>query len=307
MVALALVSALLTTVLASPASATYSGHAGRLAFVRDKQIYTVLPNGADVRQLTTAGKNVRPKWSPDGTRIAYLKRTAAGTRDVWVMSADGTNKTRVTRTGNVTAAATWSPDGTTLAFAAGRNPAYGQVYTVKSTAPYGSPVPVRGYLTNCTQCDPDPTNLVPIYADRFLTWSPDGTRIAVFNHDDAKFDDAIYLYRVATGEAREYAASGAGCCGYVDVSDLAWGPAGRFGYGAADNGRQDGVAPYRRIVYPGFASAEGDKSPAPAPRGKRMAFTNATSGSAKIYVAKASGAHRHVVAIGHQPDWQPRP
>jgi TolB protein len=305
MLAVAVVAALLATV-ATPASATYAGGDGRLAFVRAKQIYTVAPAGGPVKRLTHSGKNVRPKWSPNGKRIAYLHRTPAGARDVWVMSAKGTNKTRVTHLGNVTAAATWSPDGKTLAFAFGDNPEFGQLSTIKSTAPFGAPTAVQGYLRDCTDCDPEGTDLAPIYVDRFVAWSPDGTTIAVFNHDDGQFDDAIYKYDVATHESRQYAASGADCCGYVDLSDLAWGPHGDFGYGAADTGELDGVDPFVKLVYPGFVARAGDRSPAPSPHGTRLAFANSAAGSSKIYVATATGAHRHVVTRGRQPDWQPK-
>jgi Tol biopolymer transport system component len=306
MLAVAVVTVLLAAV-ATPASATYAGRDGRLAFVRAKQIYTVAATGGAVEQLTRSGHNIRPKWSPDGKRIAYIHRKPSGARDVWVMSANGKNKTRVTRLGNVTAAATWSPDGKTLAFGAAEDPGYAPIYTIRSTAPFGAPVPLQGYLTNCTDCDPASSTVVPLVVDRFLTWSPDGTRIAFFNHDDAQFDDAIFMYYVATGEAREYAVTGAACCGFIALSDLAWGPDGKFGYGSADTGEFDGADPYVKLTYPGFVAAEGDKSPAPSPLGTRIAFTNVAAGGPKIYVATAAGGHRRVVTNGRQPDWQPLP
>jgi Tol biopolymer transport system component len=307
MLAVAVVSALMASVLATPASATYAGGDGRLAFVRGQQIFTVAPSGGPATKLTRDGKNFRPKWSPDGKRIAFIHQTAAGARDIWVMSATGGSKTRVTRLANVTAEATWSPDGKTLAFAAGDNPEFGQLSTIRSTAPFGAPIAIQGYLRDCTDCDPEGTDLAPIYVDRFVTWSPDGTTIAVFNHDDGRFDDAIYMYNVATKESREYAATGADCCGYIDLSDLAWGPHGDFGYGAAATGELDGADPFVKLVYPGFVAAEGDRSPAPSPLGTRLAFVNSTSGAPNIYVATAAGAHRRVVTRGHQPDWQPLP
>jgi Tol biopolymer transport system component len=315
-----LVAVLLTTVLAAPATAAYPGSNGRIAFVRGNDIYTVAPSGQGEDQLTSAGKTLRPKWSPDGKRIAYLKESADGTRDVWVMSATGTNKTRVTNLGNVTAAATWSPDGKTLAFGVDvfDNPPFSQLFTISSTEPFGSPTPIEGYLTNCTDCplptDPPTGDLAPIFVDRFLAWSPDGSRIAVFNHDEGQFDDAIYMFYVATGESREFRATGADCCGNFDFTDLAWGPNGQFGYGLANTG-EDGTDPFVGIFYPDplssadppFASVEGDKSPAPSPSGTRMAFTNSTSGRPKIYVASATGDNRRFVTNGYQPDWQPLP
>jgi Tol biopolymer transport system component len=307
MLAFAVVSALMASVLATPASATSTGRDGRLAFVRGHQIYTVAPSGGPVKKLTRHGKNVRPKWSPDGKRIAYIHRTSAHGSDIWVMSATGANKTRVTRLGNVTAEASWSANGKTLAFAAGDNPEFGQLSTIRSRAPFGTPRAIQGYLRDCTDCDPESTDLAPIYVDRFVTWSPDGKTIAVFNHDDGRFDDVIYMYDIATRESRQYAATGDDFYGYVDLSDLAWGPHGDFGYGAAATGEIDGIHPFVKLVYPGFVSAEGDRSPAPSPSGRRLAFIHGGAGGTKIYVATAAGGHRRAVTRGHQPDWQPLP
>ncbi|MDF1532415.1 MAG: DPP IV N-terminal domain-containing protein [ANME-2 cluster archaeon] len=56
-------------------------------------------------------------WSPDGTKIAYHTYTL-GSGDIWVMDADGSNKT-VMISGDMNTdfySPTWSPDGTKIAF-----------------------------------------------------------------------------------------------------------------------------------------------------------------------------------------------
>ena len=286
----------------APADATYAGRDGRIAFVRSDQIYTMSSSGASVKKLTSSGKNYRPKWSPDGRRISYIHE-ADGHTDVWVMGPYGRGKRAVTRTGNVTSAgATWSPDGQTLALALDS-----QLYTVSATAPFGSqtPTPLLGYGTGGF-CESDQPR--PVYVDRFLAWSPDGSRIAIFNHDDCQLDDRIDWYFTATGERRTYDASGADCCGYLDWSELFWGPGNQFGYSQRDLGQNGELvnAPIR-IIYPGFASRDGDTGGAPSPSGGYLALTNASSGTSKVIRARADGTGRVVLGTGSQPDWQALP
>lgn len=47
-------------------------------------------------QLTEDGLNFTPAWSPDSSQIAFI--SSQGNLDVWVMDADGGNKTNVTNT-----------------------------------------------------------------------------------------------------------------------------------------------------------------------------------------------------------------
>jgi len=68
--------------------------------------------------VTTPGRNRNPAWLTDGTRIAFASDTGRqGTWDIYVMNADGTQRTRLTEPAFHTYDyATWSPDGTKIAF-----------------------------------------------------------------------------------------------------------------------------------------------------------------------------------------------
>ncbi|HSD00824.1 MAG TPA: protein kinase [Gaiellales bacterium] len=71
-------------------------------------------DGSDRRMLTVA-EAYAPRWSPDGTRIAYF--SSADGPGIYVTGADGqiTHKVAATVVGSGTLA--WSPDGRQLAFA----------------------------------------------------------------------------------------------------------------------------------------------------------------------------------------------
>jgi TolB protein len=55
-------------------------------------IYIMDPDGSNVRRLTsTEGSDYSPSFSPDGTRIIFL-RTTDGRRNVWLMNRDGSEQ-----------------------------------------------------------------------------------------------------------------------------------------------------------------------------------------------------------------------
>lgn len=301
---------------ATAASATAPGGDGKLALVRSNQIYTIRANGSGLVKLTSTGKNYRPKWSPNGNRLAYVHETAAGRKDLWVMQANGSGKRQVTTLGTVSTPGSWSPDGANIAFGATIGTDFeATLHKVKSTAPFGSPVQLLGYFTNCTGCEEPDVRPIPV--DRFLAWSTDGATIALFNHYDAQLDDALYMYDVATGEARQVDATGAECCGEYEWLDLFWGPTNGFGFTWVDREYFGQDPNYVKIFYSstnsssrpitgGFVAHDRDTGGAPSPSGRYMAFTN-PSGGAKVYIANVDGSGRRVLTAGYQPDWQPRP
>ncbi|WP_199515596.1 TolB family protein [Nucisporomicrobium flavum] len=104
------VACLLGLIPGAPAPAAPSGAhadttAGRIAYGRDGDIYTIRPDGSGGRRLTTTGDAGFPRWSPDGRRLAFLRRG-----DVYVMRADGGGTRRLTYGARTTEPA-WSPDG----------------------------------------------------------------------------------------------------------------------------------------------------------------------------------------------------
>jgi Tol biopolymer transport system component len=106
------------------ASATYPGHNGLIAFQADtgsgSQIYTVRPNGHDLRQITQGpGEAVQPDWSPDGRKIVFEfdRPNPPPFCSVEIMNADGSGITDLTGDRNgCEAQPSFTPDGQRIVF-----------------------------------------------------------------------------------------------------------------------------------------------------------------------------------------------
>ena len=87
------------------------------------RLYTLnLASGAI--QALTRGRDHRdevPRWSPDGTRIAFKSNRGSGNFDVYVMDANGGNVVRVTDHPAHDHDPVWMPDGQSLIFSSERD------------------------------------------------------------------------------------------------------------------------------------------------------------------------------------------
>lgn len=96
----------------------------RLAFVDHGDVFVVASDGSRLRQLSNTPRAVedRPRWSPDGTQVAYTSGRN-GVNEVYVAALDGGER-RLTHTraappgvphvGSQMGA--WSPDGSRIAY-----------------------------------------------------------------------------------------------------------------------------------------------------------------------------------------------
>jgi TolB protein len=145
---------LIALAVPSTASAAYPGANGPITFDRGGSILT-LSSGSPFT-LSASGYDFAPKYSPDGSRVAYTVN-----RDIWVMDADGTDRTQVTTGGTANRDPDWSPDGKRISYAGMGTNGRADIFVVPAKGGTATPVTTTG--------DHD---------ERDPAFSPDGSRIA---------------------------------------------------------------------------------------------------------------------------------
>lgn len=140
-------------------------------------IYTIKPDGTDLRRLTDASGNDQfPSWSPDAKRIVFSS-DRDGQNEIYVMNADGTNQQHLAAHSEEDLVPRWSHDGKSIAFYSTRD---GKGIFVMN--PDGSNV--RKIITN--------ENITFDYGAFRLAWSPDDQMLAYTAGDPG--DGLLYLY-----------------------------------------------------------------------------------------------------------------
>jgi Tol biopolymer transport system component len=106
--------------------AAWSPDGTRLAITRSyavgerrtgNDIYVLKLATGEEQRLTNDGTAWKPSWSPDGTRIAFTSNETGAIRDsdLYVISADGSGRTRLTDTPEIEEDTAWAPDGSAIA------------------------------------------------------------------------------------------------------------------------------------------------------------------------------------------------
>ncbi|HLW61720.1 MAG TPA: S9 family peptidase [bacterium] len=188
------------------ADAQLSPDGGAVAYTRTEMaveedgyrstIWTVPVGGGDPVQLTRGPKrDSAPRWSPDGTWLAFLSDRDGARAEMYLMPARGGEPRKLSAPGDVSSPAVWSPDGTRIVLAARvpnepppADPAaqarWAERPKVVTKAHYKSDG--QGYIGGATSSlfvlsvhGGTPTQVTRGEGDAVApAWSPDGSRIA---------------------------------------------------------------------------------------------------------------------------------
>jgi TolB protein len=170
--------------LVTPSSATFPGPDGLISFARfspkvnSAEIFIARPDGSEVQQLTSNPRrfSINSDWSPDGQLIAFDSNRVdvdghKRASHIYVMNADGSGVTQVTRGTGFNGTPGWSPDGGSLAIDAdwGDYPALQGIWIVSASDPDG-----------VTQAEAQRLTTIPkgVDFDGEPQFSPDGSMIA---------------------------------------------------------------------------------------------------------------------------------
>jgi Tol biopolymer transport system component len=234
------------------------------------------------------------RWSPDGTRIAFVHVYPEPSFDhvLFVASSDGRLRTRIAAH---VREFSWSPDGTKLAYPAcvsicGPSRAQGAHRLVIADAtgrraPHPVPLPTGAGAPGRTLTD--------------VQWSPDGSLIAFVSHDDVGMHlnvvhpDGSSLRRVADWAPRAPGLMFA-------IASVNWSPDGSLIAFVS----YDDVGMHLDVVHPDGSSlrrvADGDPNLGPyewSPDGKRLAMVVPTGPRSRdVSVVNADGTDLHRIA-----------
>ena len=170
----------LTNTTASNLRPAWSPDGKRIAFQSNREgpyhIYVMDSDGGNVSQLTNGDSDDRhPAWSPDGKYLAVDSGDTAK-REIWTIEVSSKRRTQVTKLGAIASFPSWSPDGKHLGFYVYQDASM-DVWTVASEG---------GNQTRLTRDLASEGNNQCTFACHAVAWSPDGSRIAVADGDQAR-------------------------------------------------------------------------------------------------------------------------
>ncbi len=238
-------------------------------------VWVVPADGGGVPERFTwgPGRDSAARWSPDGTKLAFLSDRDGGKQQLYVIDAHGGEARKLTSLPQGATSPVWSPNGTRILVVARvsaadspdapkpKNPPARVITTIKYRANgegfiydrrrHVFVVDVAGGETR-QLTDGDWDDVQP-------AWSPDGGQVVFVSarHENREYDRALDLWAISAegGEPRQLTPGGG------NVSLPAWSPDGQT------------------IAYLGFADAEDD------PLNRRLWLIPAAGGAPRCLTA----------------------
>ena len=203
---------------------------------RYSNLWIINADGAEHRPLTTGNRNdTSPRWSPDGSRIAYLSEVEEKTQ-IFVRWMDTGQTARITNLEQAPEAIVWSPDGRMISYSAlvlGKGPHLADLPAPPAGAKWAEPAAAYDRLVyrfnGAGYLKPGFKQIFVVPADggasrqvtngnfpnggeefgglRRASWTPDGKYliVSVNRHpesDHEYLDDEVYEFSLADGSLR---------------------------------------------------------------------------------------------------------
>jgi TolB protein len=263
------------------------------------------------------------------TEIAYVSDSGKRNKEIWVMSADGSNKRRLTNNGSINLFPSWSPNANTLVYTSFKGGLSELYLLFRGTRPgvkliqthdekfRGVWAPNDGTIaavvsrqgnTDLYTVASDGKNPKRITDDRSIesspAWSPDGRKLAFVS--DRTGSPQIFVKDLESGDVRRLTYNG-------DYNaSPAWSPTGEWIAYAAQAGNDFDIyliTPDGSFTQPLVSAARSDEDPAWSPDGRKLAFSSNRRGRKEVYRIDVNGENTTLLTDGAgnctNPAWSP--